>query len=45
MLDRALQARIGAMLREVFCDVADALLPDRFVALLQAPVAKDNSRA
>lgn len=45
MLDRALQARIGAMLREVFCDVADAPVPDRFVGLLQALAAKDKSRA
>ena len=45
MLDRALQARIGAMLREVFCDMANAPVPDRFVGLLEALAAKDKSRA
>jgi hypothetical protein len=45
MLDRALQARIGAMLREVFYDVANAPVPDRFTGLLQALAAKDKSRA
>lgn len=44
MLDRALQARIGAMLREVFCDVANAPVPDRLVGLLEALAAKDKSR-
>lgn len=43
MLDRALQARIGGMLREVFSDLADAPVPDRFVALLEALDAKEKS--
>lgn len=44
MLDRGLQARIGAMLREVFGDVASAPVPDRFVGLLEALAAKDKPR-
>jgi hypothetical protein len=43
MLDRALQARIGGMLREVFSDLADAPVPDRFVSLLEALDAKEKS--
>lgn len=43
ILDRALQARIGGMLREVFSDLADAPVPDRFVALLEALDAKEKS--
>lgn len=43
MLDRALQGRIGGMLREVFSDLADAPVPDRFVALLEALDAKEKS--
>lgn len=43
MLDRVLQARIGGMLREVFSDLADAPVPDRFVALLEALDAKEKS--
>lgn len=43
MLDRGLQARIGGMLREVFSDLADAPVPDRFVALLEALDAKEKS--
>lgn len=42
MLDRALQARIGGMLRDVFSDVADAPVPDRFVKLLEQLEAKEN---
>ena len=44
MLDRALQARIGALLREVFTDVANAPVPNRFAALLEALSQKDKSR-
>lgn len=44
MLDRALQARIGAMLREVYADVAKAPVPDRFVALLKALPDEDKPR-
>lgn len=43
MLDRSLQARIGGMLREVFSDLADAPVPERFVDLLEALDAKDTS--
>lgn len=43
MLDRALQARIGGMLREVFSDLAESPVPDRFVALLEALDAKEKS--
>ncbi|MDX2204837.1 MAG: NepR family anti-sigma factor [Hyphomicrobiaceae bacterium] len=42
MLDRALQARIGGLLREAFGDVAQAPVPDRFVKLLEA-LAKKKS--
>lgn len=44
MLDRALQARIGGLLREVFGDVADSPVPDRFVKLLEALENKETSR-
>ena len=43
MLDRALQARIGALLREAYSDVACAPVPDRFVSLLDALSDKDKS--
>ena len=43
MLDRALQARIGALLREVYSDVATSPVPDRFVSLLNALSDKDKS--
>ncbi len=42
MLDRALQARIGGMLRDVFSDLADAPVPDRFVKLLEALEEKET---
>lgn len=42
MLDRGLQARIGGMLRDVFSDLADAPVPDRFVKLLEALEAKET---
>jgi hypothetical protein len=34
MLDRAVQAQIGRLLRDVFADVADEPVPERFVTLL-----------
>lgn len=43
MLDRALQARIGALLRETYSDVASAPVPDRFVSLLNALSDKDKT--
>ncbi len=42
MLDRGLQARIGGMLRDVFSDLAEAPVPDRFVKLLEALEAKET---
>lgn len=43
MLDRGLQARIGGMLREVFGDVAETPVPERFVKLLEALEKKERS--
>ncbi len=34
MLDRAVQAQIGRLLRDVFADVAAEPVPERFVTLL-----------
>jgi anti-sigma factor NepR-like protein len=34
MLDRAVQAQIGRLLRDVFADVADEPVPERFITLL-----------
>jgi len=34
MMDRAVQAQIGRLLRDVFADVAGEPVPERFVALL-----------
>jgi anti-sigma factor NepR-like protein len=34
MLDRTVQAQIGRLLRDVFADVSDEPVPERFVALL-----------
>lgn len=44
MLDRALQARIGILLRCTFSDVAEAPVPERFARLLEALEKKENSR-
>jgi hypothetical protein len=46
MLDRMVQAQIGRLLRDVFTDVADEPVPDRFVMLLAELESKDkeNSR-
>lgn len=42
MLDRTLQGQIGRMLRDVFSDVADEPVPERFVNLLEALAAKEK---
>jgi hypothetical protein len=34
MLDRTVQAQIGRLLRDVFADVSNEPVPDRFVTLL-----------
>jgi Anti-sigma factor NepR len=42
MIDRSVQGQIGRMLREVFADVAEDPVPDRFVKLLEALEAKEK---
>ena len=42
MLDRSVQVQIGRMLRDVFADVAEEQVPDRFVTLLEALEAKEK---
>ena len=42
MLDRSVQGQIGRMLRDVFADVAEDPVPDRFVKLLEALEAKEK---
>ena len=42
MLDRSVQCQIGRMLRDVFADVAEDPVPDRFVKLLEALEAKEK---
>ena len=42
MLDRSVQVQIGRMLRDVFADVAEEPVPDRFVKLLEALEAKEK---
>jgi len=42
MLDRTLQGQIGRMLRDVFSDVAEEPVPERFVALLEALAVKEK---
>ncbi|HWE17368.1 MAG TPA: NepR family anti-sigma factor [Hyphomicrobiaceae bacterium] len=44
MLDRTVQAQIGRLLRDVFADVADEPVPDRFVTLLAQLEAKEKPR-
>ena len=36
LLDRSVQAQIGRMLRDVFSDLAEEPVPERFVKLLEA---------
>lgn len=43
MLDRAVQAQIGSMLREHFAGVAGEPVPERFIALLAELEAKETS--
>lgn len=42
MLDRSVQGQIGRMLRDVFSDVADEPVPERFVKLLEALDAREK---
>lgn len=42
MLDRSVQVQIGRMLRDVFADVADEPVPERFVRLLEALEVKEK---
>ena len=42
MVDRTLQAQIGRMLRDVFSDVAEEAVPERFIRLLEALEAKEK---
>ena len=42
MLDRSVQGQIGRMLRDVFVDVAEEPVPERFVKLLEALEAKEK---
>ena len=44
MLDQSLQGKIGRMLRDIFSDVAEEPVPDRFVRLLEALEAREKSR-
>jgi hypothetical protein len=44
MLDRAIQAQIGNMLRDVFADVANEPVPSRFVELLEALGAQEKQK-
>ena len=44
MLDRSVQGQIGRMLRDVFADVADEAVPERFVKLLEALEFKETQR-
>jgi hypothetical protein len=44
MLDRSLQGRIGHMLRDIFSDVAEEPVPERFVKLLEALAAREKRR-
>lgn len=42
MLDRSVQVQIGRLLRDVFADVAEEPVPERFVKLLDALEAKEK---
>lgn len=41
-LDRSIQVQIGRLLRDVFADVAEEPVPERFVMLLEALQAKEQ---
>lgn len=43
-LDRGLQGKIGRMLRDVYSDVAEEPVPERFVLLLEALEAREKGR-
>lgn len=43
ILGRSVQVQIGRMLRDVFADVADEPVPDRFIKLLEALEAKEKN--
>ena len=42
MLDRSVQVQIGRLLRDVFADVAEEPVPERFVKLIEALEAKEK---
>jgi hypothetical protein len=42
MFERTLQAQIGRMLRDVFSDVAEEPVPQRFITLLEALEIKEK---
>lgn len=44
LLDRSVQAQIGRMLREIFSDVAEEPVPERFIKLLGALEAEEKRR-
>jgi len=44
LLDRSVQAQIGRMLRDVFSDLAEEPVPDRFTRLLEALEAQEKLR-
>jgi hypothetical protein len=43
-LDRSVQVQIGRLLRDVFADVAEEPVPERFVVLLEALQSKEQQR-
>src|SRR5262245_28934205 len=44
LLDRTVQAQIGRMLRDIFADIAEEPVPQRFVKLLAALDDKERRR-
>jgi hypothetical protein len=44
MLDRNLQVKIGRMLRDIYSDVSEEPIPERFLKLLEALEAREKSR-
>ena len=43
MLDRGQQAQLGKLLRDLFADVAQEPVPDRFVKLIEALEAREKA--
>ena len=43
-LDRSVQVQIGRLLRDIFSDVAEEPVPERFVMLLEALQSKEQQR-